>query len=454
MKKMMKNRAKKMISSTLLAIFIMAAIFQSNLQTATAATPLNDLMNQYVGTTWNGNYYGIQCKGFANYIFYRLWDVRYIGPYNSSKYYIPNPSGAYEVGRIGFNDMSVQSAKNLLSSGKPGDFIQVRRRNKSYGHSMILAGVDSNGVTVFDCNSDGRNGVKKYHVTWQSFYNKNSAMSLYRANNNRATSHTQPTQNTNTQNVPAQPQTPSALPSITNVGIDDIDFSHIDLHFAANNAALARVVFQSRNTGQSVTRDYISGLDRISLNFSLLELPRTTEMNILIYAYSTTNGGNETLHRVLYGNIPGVVQLPQGDQEIADICFDYIFYADNNDDLRMEYGYDREKLLNHWNSFGKYEGRAGSAVYHGAYYLEANPDVKAAYGNNYEMAYKHFLSYGSKEKRPSSEYYNGTYYQNKYNTEMGGFDSKQLLFHFKNFGLGEGRVANTAKYNGRSSWRN
>ena len=33
-----------------------------------AATSLNVLMDKYVGTTWNGNYHGIQCKGDANYI--------------------------------------------------------------------------------------------------------------------------------------------------------------------------------------------------------------------------------------------------------------------------------------------------------------------------------------------------------------------------------------------------
>ncbi len=555
MKKILKR------AGLLLTAAIMAFLFFINPQTAKASTSLDALMRQYVGTVWNGKYYGKECKGFANYVFYRLWDVRYIGPYHSSqKYYIPNPSGAWEVGRLSFNSMSVGNARSLLSKGLPGDFIQVRRRGKSNGHSMILVNKDAGGITVFDCNSDGKKGVKKYRVTWSQFYNKNSAMSLYRANNNKGSSaQTQapaPAQNSTPTSLPsitnvgidsidrshislhftannaglarvvfesrntgksvrrdftsglgrvsidfslaelpgttemnvliyaystasggnetlhrvlygnipgvvqlpqtpaqAQNPAPASLPSITNVGIDSIDFSHISLHFTANNAGLARVVFESRNTGKSVKRDFTSGLGRVSIDFSLAELPGTTEMNVLIYAYSTVGGGNETLHRVLYGNIPGVVQLPQGNDEIADLCFDPVYYADNNDDVRRAYGYDKEKLLNHWRTWGIAEGRAGSPVWNGKYYLNANKDVAAAYNNDYTMAYKHFITYGYKEKRASSEYYSGTYYQNKYRSEMGSFDGKELLIHFRYCGLREGREANSSRYYGRSSWK-
>lgn len=432
-------------SKLFLVTAIMAALFLSAPQPTKAATMLDALVREYVGTTWNEEYYGKQCKGFANYMFYRLWGVRYIGPYDSQKYYIPNPSGSREVGRLSFGSMSVGNARDLLSKGMPGDFIQVRRRGKSYGHSMILVGRDSGGVTVFDCNSDGRNGVKKYHVTWNQFYNKNSAMSLYRAKNNVGTLQ---------ENVQQQGTAASTTsPSITGIGIDDIDFSHINLHFTANNTGLARVVFKSRNTGQSVTRDYTSGLGRVSINFSLLELPGTDEMEVLIYAYSTPSGGNETLHRVLYGDTPGVVKLPKGDVDVAGFCFDPVFYADHNSDVCSAFGYDSEKLLEHWLNFGIKEGRAGSPVYHGIHYLEANPDIARAYNNNYEMAYKHFINYGYKEKRSSSEYYDGLYYQNRYGSELGGYDGKRLLWHFKQFGLKEGRQAGSRICSYKSSWK-
>ena len=45
------------------------------------------------------------------------------------------------------------------------------------------------------------------------------------------------------------------------------------------------------------------------------------------------------------------------DPEIAALCFDHIYYADQNSDLKAAYGYDREKLYKHWIRFGLAEGR-------------------------------------------------------------------------------------------------
>lgn len=184
---MRKRFKEKIISVVLLIAMLCITITPMNtlaISRSDVESKLNSLMDQYVGTTWNDYYYGTQCKGFANLIFYKLFDVVHIGAYeNTDKYYIPNPSGASEVGRLSFSEMTEADAKALLQKGKPGDFIQVRRRNKTYGHSMILVGQDSSGITVFDCNSDGNNGVRSYYITWNSFYQSNSAMSLYHANN-------------------------------------------------------------------------------------------------------------------------------------------------------------------------------------------------------------------------------------------------------------------------------
>ena len=139
-----------------------------------------ELMDQYVGTQWNDNYYGIECKGFANLMYYKIFGVEYIGPYDSQKYYIPNASQSIEIGRLDFDHMSMSAAKALLLEGYCGDYIQVRRRNQTYGHSMILVGTDDNGISVFDCNSDGNNTVRTYFISYADFFNKNSAMSLYR----------------------------------------------------------------------------------------------------------------------------------------------------------------------------------------------------------------------------------------------------------------------------------
>lgn len=181
------KRLKKIILCLLVANIVAlfgVVISASAITTSEVSAKLSALMKQYVGTTWNGYYYGSQCKGFANLIFKEIFGVQHIGPYDeSTKYYIASPNGAYEVGRLGFSDMTQNNAMNLLKKGAPGDFIQVRRRNKTYGHSMILVNTNDTGIKVFDCNSDGKNGVKSYDITWATFYSQNSAMSLYHAQN-------------------------------------------------------------------------------------------------------------------------------------------------------------------------------------------------------------------------------------------------------------------------------
>ncbi|MGN9134481.1 C40 family peptidase [Clostridium sp. HCP1S3_B4] len=88
---------------------------------------------------------------------------------------------------------------------------------------------------------------------------------------------------------------------------------------------------------------------------------------------------------------------------IEGIIFDYKYYADTYPDLKDTYGYDYEKLYNHYITCGIKEGRSPSKIFDPIYYLNTNADVKAYYGNDYEAAYKHFISEGYKENRPSSE---------------------------------------------------
>ena len=153
-------------------------------------------MNTYVGTYWTKDgkpssnyqdskyYYGWQCKGFANYVFNEIFGKGNIGSYDGNKYYIPNPQGAYEIGRIwNFSQNATGVVSELLKKGMPGDFIQVRRRGKDDGHSMIVVSVNNDGIKVFDCNSDGKCGVRSYDISWSSFTSKNIGLSLYHATN-------------------------------------------------------------------------------------------------------------------------------------------------------------------------------------------------------------------------------------------------------------------------------
>lgn len=128
------------------------------------------------------------------------------------------------------------------------------------------------------------------------------------------------------------------------------------------------------------------------------------------------------------------------------ICFNSTYYANCYADLKAAFGYDYNKLLSHWQSYGIKEGRSASPVFDSVYYLQVNRDVAQAYGStNYTAAYNHFLTYGCNEGRTSSKYYSGIYYRSIYGdlSSMNYFD---LASHYLNYGIKEGRWANYLGY--------
>lgn len=180
-----------MIMSIVMAISVLAGMPTMKVEAASqenVVSQLNSLMSQYVGRTATSSqmYMGSQCKGFANWVFLKVFGV-YIGPYPDNANYTVNSSTAKCLGTIMPGNMSAANAKNLFSQAAPGDYIQVQRSYKnssgSYGaHSMIAVSTDSSGITVFDCNSDGKNTIKKYTISWSTFASKNRGASLYRCN--------------------------------------------------------------------------------------------------------------------------------------------------------------------------------------------------------------------------------------------------------------------------------
>lgn len=182
---------KRIISFVMSFVLAVSLLFTFNLDVQAVSqnevvSQLNSYISQYNGKTANANqmYMGSQCKGFANWIFLKVFGV-YIGPYpESANYKITNPN-AQTVGIIEPGNLNVDTAKSLLQKGVPGDYIQVQRSTaRGRGpHSMILMGVNDSGIEVFDCNSDGRNTIKKYSISWSAFDTANRAMSLYHATN-------------------------------------------------------------------------------------------------------------------------------------------------------------------------------------------------------------------------------------------------------------------------------
>lgn len=181
----------KKIISVMLSINIVVLLFVFSATFSVGAISKNDVVNklngyisQYAGTTVTSSqlYMGSQCKGFANWVFLQIFGV-YIGPYpESANYKITNPK-AETVGIIEPGNLNENSARELLKKGAPGDYIQVQRSTaRGRGpHSMILVNVNNDGIEVFDCNSDGKNTIKNYAISWHNFDVANCAMSLYHA---------------------------------------------------------------------------------------------------------------------------------------------------------------------------------------------------------------------------------------------------------------------------------
>lgn len=144
-------------------------------------------------------------------------------------------------------------------------------------------------------------------------------------------------------------------------------------------------------------------------------------------------------------SVEGTAPATQSKSSIADLCFDYRYYADAYADLKAAYGYDEAQLRKHWYNYGIKEGRGASPIIDLRHYVEKNPDIKGAYGTNYVAAYNHFLQYGYKEYRNSSPYYCGLYYRDLYE-DLKPYDSEFLLNHYIQYGIREQRRANTVKY--------
>ena len=124
--------------------------------------------------------------------------------------------------------------------------------------------------------------------------------------------------------------------------------------------------------------------------------------------------------------------------DIENLIFDARYYADSYADLKAAFGYNESALRNHWLNSGIREGRRASIIFDAKYYLNNNDDLKKAYGNDLQGAYNHFVDCGWKEERPSSDAYYGAYYRQN-NKDLADLDSYDLMVHFINNGIKEGR---------------
>lgn len=124
--------------------------------------------------------------------------------------------------------------------------------------------------------------------------------------------------------------------------------------------------------------------------------------------------------------------------DLANLIFDYKYYADKYADLKNAFGYNANALKQHWLTSGIAEGRQASPIFNSKYYIYNNPDIKETFGVNYVAAYNHFINNGWQESRPTSNEFHIGYYKNTYN-DLNKLSTYGLMKHYINFGKQEGR---------------
>ncbi len=154
--------------------------------------------------------------------------------------------------------------------------------------------------------------------------------------------------------------------------------------------------------------------------------------------------------------------------------YDFNYYYEKYPDLRKAFGRDDIALLNHFVNCGMREGRQACEWFDVMSYYNAYQDLRMAYGLNLSQYYLHYIKYGKKENRVCtgvtslqnpvtvfrgidlSKIYDGAYYMKHYpdvtrayTIYAGGtalVDDSQVVSHFANFGISEGRRGSASAY--------
>lgn len=132
------------------------------------------------------------------------------------------------------------------------------------------------------------------------------------------------------------------------------------------------------------------------------------------------------------GSVIGVDAAASG----AD--FDAAAYLARYADLQAAYGADEVKAYQHWQTFGKSEGRIGS--FDALSYIASHRDLISAFGPNAAAGSQHYSQYGAAEGRVVT--FDAANYaaSNLDLARVIGTDAAQAATHYINYGVNEGRA--------------
>lgn len=142
--------------------------------------------------------------------------------------------------------------------------------------------------------------------------------------------------------------------------------------------------------------------------------------------------------------------------------YNFDYYYNNNVDLQRAYGYDWEKLIQHFIKYGMTEGRQGSLEFNYTYYKNKYKDLQKAYGDDKKSYYNHYMKYGKKEGRQGNveTNYNGwnvvggnkVYYQNGQFLK-GWQNIKGRKYYFSDTGALKSKTGiDVSQYQGKIDW--
>lgn len=138
---------------------------------------------------------------------------------------------------------------------------------------------------------------------------------------------------------------------------------------------------------------------------------------------------------MLFSNVLGVNATGLRD------VFDAKYYADQYGDLKDAFGYDEEKLWEHYQTYGLNEGRNMSPILDVVKYRETYKDLDDAFGDNWDAYVEHYINYGAREDRDSGTDFDLATYLSAYTDLKQAFGDDLLAAakHYLEFGQEEKR---------------
>lgn len=209
--------------------------------------------------------------------------------------------------QTGLNFFRNQGRYYTRSSGytpQTGDIVYFSTDGSSTAHHVgIIYAVDSNRIYYVD----GNNVSMQPHGVAKSSKARSNASILGYAKPDYSNTKTPPTWNSEPSN--------NASYSIDNVKITEISSDQISFSWDTTNLPMCAVLVSCSNGNSWRSNNTLGNVNQVKNSFnatfnksSILNCLNTVKISI--YAYSSSSGGNETLHNITYGSSIGSVTFP------------------------------------------------------------------------------------------------------------------------------------------------